>query len=495
VNRAILAGLLLGLAWLVPGSVLCAILGWISCLLFVYSAHDYSKNSIRNCYIGGIVAIGIAFYWICGTITRFGGFPWIGALPVYLLFVSVTAVSFGMYAYLVKRFDKILLPFSLSTAFSWITVETFVQAIFPWYFGHTQLAFKWIAQISDLAGAHLISLLMFWVCEAIYRYRCEVKLKRVFILPVFLTLCALTYGKEKIADLRKAPGEHLNIAVIQANLSTEQKRNIEFFKDNLDRYIDLSKNIIVPSTLIVWPESVVTEPIDASLKNIFHDPRFENFPKSSPMMVGGLTFESQERYFNSALGILSDGTILPTYNKRILMPFGEFTPLGNYLPWLKALNDTAGNFTAGKDDAVFDFGTDLSGAKLSPLICYEDIVPEMARSSTLKGAEVLVNLTNDAWFGNTAALYQHHLIASFRAIENRRYLIRSTNSGLTAVVNHFGETVSTIPPFTEGTLLAKVERLRYMTYYTKYVGEFPFIIIGLCMLGVVILSLVKERLT
>ena len=109
-----------------------------------------------------------------------------------------------------------------------------------------------------------------------------------------------------------------------------------------------------------------------------------------------------------------------------------------------------------------------------PLICYEDTVTGPARDATRRGAELLVNLTYDTWFGRSAAPYQHHLIAIFRAIENRRFLVRSTYTGYTAVVSPLGKTIADIPPFTEGTLAVEVTLMNYQSSYTNYVGERPW---------------------
>jgi apolipoprotein N-acyltransferase len=153
----------------------------------------------------------------------------------------------------------------------------------------------------------------------------------------------------------------------------------------------------------------------------------------------------------------------------ILMPFGEYTPLSSVLPFLKDINSTAGQFTAGAEAAVLTFplsnGTEV---KLSPLICYEDIVPSMARDAVNKGAELLINQTNDAWFGDTVAPYQHHIIAAFRAIENDRYLLRSTNTGLTAVVDPLGRTLASLLPYTEGILPMEVALRNTRTIFSRF---------------------------
>ena len=161
------------------------------------------------------------------------------------------------------------------------------------------------------------------------------------------------------------------------------------------------------------------------------------------------------------------------------MPFGEYTPLGNYLPWLREINQTAPDFTAGESVNLFPLP---HGKKVAALICYEDVVPSLAREASRAGANILVNLTNDAWFGKTVAPRQHHLIASFRAIENRRFLLRTTNTGLTAIVDPVGETVAELPLFTEGVLSREV-KLMDATTLSMIVGEWPWRILSLIALA------------
>jgi apolipoprotein N-acyltransferase len=161
----------------------------------------------------------------------------------------------------------------------------------------------------------------------------------------------------------------------------------------------------------------------------------------------------------------------------ILMPFGEYTPLSSVLPFLKDINATAGQFTAGAAPAVLSFnlstGTEV---KLSPLICYEDIVPSIARDAVNKGAALLINQTNDAWFGDSVAPYQHHIIAAFRAIENDRYLLRSTNTGLTAVVDPLGRTLASLLPYTEGILPMQVSLRDTRTIFSRLPIPFLWLI-------------------
>ena len=167
------------------------------------------------------------------------------------------------------------------------------------------------------------------------------------------------------------------------------------------------------------------------------------------------------------------------YFKQILIPFGEYMPLASCFPGLKELNAKAGVFSAGTEAEVFAYpmhrpdGTAYT-LKVSPLICYEDTVPSLARESARKGAELLVNITSDTWFGRTLAPHQHHLIAAFRAIENRRFLIRATNTGLSAVVDPLGRTIARIPPFSEGTATATSQALELSKPLYHWVGDRPW---------------------
>jgi apolipoprotein N-acyltransferase len=161
------------------------------------------------------------------------------------------------------------------------------------------------------------------------------------------------------------------------------------------------------------------------------------------------------------------------------------------------MNERAGTFTAGTEVRVFDYPMRRREGqeyilKIAPLICYEDIVPWLAHKATRQGAQLLVNLTYDTWFGRTAAPYQHHAIAAFRAIENRRFLVRATNSGYSAVVDPLGRTIARIPTFTEGTVRASVSLLDYPSEYARYVGDRPWWLLLFGTLGLIVVRRWKE---
>jgi apolipoprotein N-acyltransferase len=280
------------------------------------------------------------------------------------------------------------------------------------------------------------------------------------------------YGDLRLRQFEKIEGPGLQVALVQGNVSIAEKHDIKYFTLNRQRYLELSEIAAKPGTLVIWPESVLNEFVPDSIENVLDDKRLPYFGPKVGVLFGGLTYKSEQEYFNSAIAVLPSGLVLPPYHKQILMPFGEFTPFSDSLPWLKEINHTAGNFTPGRKQAVFQYPLGENGAEIgvAPLICYEDIVPAMALQAVRAGAQILVNLTNDAWFGDTVAPAQHHLIAAWRAIENRRYLLRSTNAGLTAVVSPTGQTIAALPTFEEGLLIERVHPLNAVSPYNTYFG-------------------------
>lgn len=471
---AVLASTLFGLAWWVPGTPLCAALGWVAAMFLIALVRRYPLY--RTAYLVGLILYTIGFYWLFTTIKDFGGFPPLPAAGVFGLFVAISSLQLVAFLFLFKNLPTVLDRLAVRTAVAWTVAEFLVFKIFPWAWGHTQLATTWLAQGADLGGVALVSFLVFWGAEGFYRLIFE-RARGVGLVTPFVALTLVCgYGALQTAKFSTLIAPAQPIALIQANLTIREKGNIKFFETNLKRYVELTERVVRPGLLVIWPESIFIDFISAQIGSAKSDPRIPFWDDGASLLIGALTFSSRTEYHNSALAILPDGTIPPPYHKQILMPFGEYTPLASVFPWIKELNATAGDFTAGKDVAVFRFpsGGGEGTFGVAPLICYEDVVPGLSRAATRGGANILVNMTNDAWFGDTPAPHQHHLIAAWRAIENRRYLIRSTNSGLTAIVDPLGKTVATLPTFSEGILESAVTPLDGLTPYTGWVGDLPW---------------------
>jgi len=174
-----------------------------------------------------------------------------------------------------------------------------------------------------------------------------------------------------------------------------------------------------------------------------------------------------EEIFNSAVLISPQGAVAARYDKVHLVPFGEYVPFKQVLSFAKSLTAEVGNFTSGNDRVPLNLGNH----KVGVFICYESVFPGEVREFPLHGAEVLVNISNDGWFGDTGAPWQHLNMARMRAIENNRWLLRSTNTGVTAVVDPFGRVVAQAPRNERTVLDAGYGRNSGTTFYTRPTGE------------------------
>jgi apolipoprotein N-acyltransferase len=353
----------------------------------------------------------------------------------------------------------------MRTALSWLVAHHFWIKIFPWDFGHTQLAFVPFAQLAGILGVTGITFMMMWVVETLCNRRNVTMFARGLALASFTG--AISYGYLIQETIQSLPIKPLSTIMIQGNVSLQHKHDMAFFTVNREQYLKTSMKVAEKDSLVIWPESTITEFIPANIEDVSRTSLLPYLGNGSAFLVGGLTYRSRKEYFNSSILVRPDGTVPQPYNKMILMPFGEYTPFASVLPWLAEINATAGQFTAGESPSLLSFNlSNQTEVKLAHLICYEDVVPSLAREATARGAEVLINQTNDAWFGDTVAPYQHHMIAAFRAIENRRFLLRSTNTGLTAVVDPLGRTLASLLPYTESVLPMEISLISYESTFT-----------------------------
>lgn len=393
---------------------------------------------------------------------------WSRAQLQFLLFALI-------HHFLDSAFDALALRSATAVALS----ELLMPRLFPWHFGHTQIHFTPFVQIAGLGGAITVSFLMFWMAEVVVRVVIGQERRRAFLVPVGVSVLALAYGAAMISLFSSPKGVPQEVVLVQGNATLAEKHDLASAGQNLVRIFELSRAAAHPGSLVVWPEGAVPAYIPANIGSVGQPPMLPWFNNGSAFLVGSYAFLPGERRFNAAFAVHPDGEVPMPYCKRVLIPFGEFMPLASYFTGLQELNARAGVFSAGTEAAVFAYpmhrpdGTAYS-LKVSPLICYEDTLPSLARESVRKGAELLVNITSDTWFGRSLALHQHHLIAAFRAIENRRYLVRATNTGLSAVVDPLGKTVAHIPPFSEGAATAQVRLLNYRSPYSTWIGDSPW---------------------
>ncbi|MDP3143621.1 MAG: apolipoprotein N-acyltransferase [Candidatus Omnitrophota bacterium] len=455
-------------------------LAWVGLLPLFFAIRGKSPIfSFLISYLCGFLFFLGTIYWLIH-VTLLG---WI-VLCLYL------ALYFGLFGFLFSRFSKlpkILFFFFIPCAWTLLEyLRAHLLTGFGWaLLGYSQYKFLPIIQIADIAGAYGISFLVIMVNLAIYLRLRERKESRAEIMICsFLIILTFTYG---FFRLNQKPGvERIKISVIQGNIPQEWKWE-EGKKDfNLEKYLFLAKLAALENPdLIIWPET-------AFPGYLWQEP--ELFAKvlkltreiKIPLLVGLVTSDGASIY-NSAILISKDGEPAQIYNKLHLVPFGEYIPLRKVLPFLETIVPI-GDFTAGKEYTVFK-----TPAPFSTLICFEDTVAELSCQFTKRGAEFLTNITNDAWFKDTAAPYQHLQASVMRAVENRRPLIRAANTGVSAFIAANGEIVDRVQQsgkdtFVDGILSSEITTGNELTFYTRF-GD---IFIVFCCL-VVLAGIFKKK--
>ncbi len=441
----------------------------------------------------------MGFYWIYDTVARFGGFGPIVSGLIFALYVMSGAILFVVFAWTYHNLGPTLDAFALRSPIAIVVAELVTVRLFYWHFGHTQVAFTPFVQIAGLGGAMLVSFVMFWLAEVGVRVVVFGERRRAFVLPVAAFAIALGYGTMIMSVLAAHGGEKQEIVLVQGPPALSEKRELDAIWQNLARLFEMSRESARPGI-----PGCVARRCDPRLYS--GRPRFgrQRAARCRAWRTGrrfwwevSLTTPNKSGTTRRS-PFITDGTVPAPYFKRILIPFGEYMPFSSVIPWLNRLNDNAGLFSSGREITVFPYPMRRQDrheytARVAPLICYEDTVTAPAREATRRGAELLVNLTYDTWFGRTAAPYQHHLIAIFRAIENRRYLVRSTYTGYTAVVSPLGKTIAHIPAFTEGRLAIDVPLMTYQSSYTSSVGERPWWGLLAFTVGSIVVNRRKKR--
>jgi apolipoprotein N-acyltransferase len=430
-----------------------------------------SKRPTLHLYLSFSVIHLIAFYWLPETLQIFGGFPFAFALVLHLLFALSAAMQYALAGYIYSRFYP-----GRTGMFAVVygLIDLLFPRLFPWTLANPLLCFSQLSSLAELCGVTVLTALL------LYAFECP-RLKGAALAVLLLSLGTFL-------DLRIPEGEKIKVGLIQGNIGLEAKRARDELSENLAVYNRLSREAVGRGAkLLVWPESVMTEWTPTVVKRLPESP-YEVLESDLqvPLIYGALTFErnlqAPKGYasYNGAILRSELGEVLGNYAKIVLMPFGEFLPFESTFPWLRDLSPATGNFQRGVSLEPLVLGNVRSSA----LICYEDLVAELAREGVRRGGNLLVNLTNDAWYGDTLALWQHQWLAQWRAIEFRRSLLRATNTGLTSVTLPDGRMLSHLPTFAEGVLVEEVPLLEVRTVYSYLGDEFFILLLALFALFV-----------
>jgi apolipoprotein N-acyltransferase len=415
-----------------------------------------TRQAFLFAWLTGTVGNAGGFYWLAGLFTRFAGFPWIAALLSLLVIAAYQGLVFALFGITTRAIRRHTpLPMALVAPLAIVTYELLLPVVFPFHVAITQAWQHHLIQVADLTGPLGVSALLLMVNGAVY----DVLTERRRLLPAALVsvavlLGALVYGHVRIRQVERAraAAPTIQVGVVQPNVAFDQKGidHADFAADQLASLQAQSRALeAAGADLIVWPESSYPYTILRDAAGDFREgSRFrirDGF--STPLVVGAVTREPGEvgsaRYFNSMLLVDREGRFAGRFDKRFLLIMGEYTPGTETFPWLQRyMPAAAGSFTHGTTVQTLPLRTrEGREYRLGPMICYEDILRDFGRQLAPHRPHLLVNITNDAWFGDTAEPWEHLALSVFRAVEMRTDLVRSVNTGVSAFVDAAGRVV------------------------------------------------------
>ena len=443
-------------------------------------------------YVCGATFFAILLYWIPGVMETYGGLPLPVAWLLLALLVFYLATFFALFAWLVSAAWRRHGPIALAFApVGWVALEIARARLltgFPWgLLGYSQYRNPALLQASAWGGILAVSFLVMAANAggALLILR-PAGFRARFAGAVLIAVVGLSWAGGALAlrggDRREADdaGGAIPVAAVQANVRQELKWDPRSAAGTLSDLSRLSREAAsAGARLIVWPESSSPFSVrrpgrDAdSGTAVRTDETYATFlgdlarSLHADLIVGSIDYRvagGELRAYNSALAVGADGTLGATYDKVHLVPFGEYVPLARVLFFV--------NRMVGGAIAEFEAGTRLeplptSAGRAGTIICYEAIFPEVVRRVAGHDAEFLVNITNDAWFGRTAAPYQHLAMAAVRAAENRRFMLRAANTGISALIDPYGRILSRTG-IEESAVLAGALRPRHdRTVYSR----------------------------
>jgi apolipoprotein N-acyltransferase len=455
------------------------------------------RRALALGWLAGFVMTMSGFYWLLEMLQTFSGFPTALCLVFMAILCAYQAGRIGLLGFLCARAEGRGWPFGPVFAVSFAASELLYPLLFPWHYAATMHRVPAFLQLAELGGPIAVALVLvaanFALCELVFA-RLERRAVRWRVSAALAAVPALAaaYGAIRIpqVDARSEAAPKAQVGLVQANMSLTGKR--ESKDEGLRRHLALTRELTRegPLDLVVWSETSVMRAVPEEQAEREFQRRFTRSLRV-PALFGGVLVrpvadEREYELFNSAILTDKQGKIAGRYDKQFLLAFGEYLPFGSVFPVLYKWSPNSGRFSPGTKLEPLP----LEDRQIAVFICYEDIIPSFVNSIVRNGdPELLANLTNDAWFGDTSEPWIHLALAKLRAVEHRKYFVRSTNSGVSAFIDPVGRVVSHTSTFQQQALRAELSWLKGKTPYALY-GDAPWWLASLCAVA---LALIRRR--
>jgi apolipoprotein N-acyltransferase len=487
---AVISGSILVLCFPKPDLFL---MSWVALVPFLLSLYNKSlKQAFRAGFFFGIPYFFGTLYWIYHSINNYGGFSFPASISIVILLCLYLSLYPGIFAVLFSlAIRKTQLPALLIAPVFWVVLEflrTYVFTGFPWSsIGYSQYQFLSLIQIADITGIYGVSFLVVAVNGALSDlFLLKQRTKDMPLFPLsytvvgFVVLIALigatvTYGQMKLREQRE--GKQIRASIIQGNIEQDRKWEPAYQDAVIATYKELSLKAAEDSpSIIIWPETAV--PFFFMADRAYSEDLIEfQHRVNSSLLFGTILVKGKQGnrslFSNSAVLLDESGKVTYTYDKIHLVPFGEYVPLQKILFFIKKLVVGIGDYAHGTKY----IRAETSSGAFAPLICYEIIFPGLVRKFYANGGDYIVNITNDAWFGKTNGPYQHFSMAVFRAIENRKPVIRAANTGISGFIDSSGRILSQTSLFQKAVLTEDLKTDSALSFYSRYGDLFSYLCI------------------
>lgn len=471
-----------------------SLLSWFALVpLFVALTDGSAKNGFYLGLCAGLAHYLTLVYWLAYTMTTYGNLPFYVSVPVLFLLSTYLALYLAIFSMALTCLCSRPLSLLFMSPLIWVSLEyirSFLFTGFPWgLIGHTQFNRLNIIQITDIFGVYGVSFCILLSNVAVFlaylfvvKKNWQKKIVRgrlaagAIITFAFIFCLVWFYGKYRIQSIHKlvTNSSSVKITIIQGNIDQAKKWDPAFQRTSILKYINLSRSAKKQKpNLVVWPETATpfylmrNTPLSKIVLKGIHE-------TNTDFLIGSPSYRLKHHtveYYNSAYLIDPEGNILGKYDKSHLVPFGEYIPFKKWLPFIGKMVEGVGDFRPGEKGHTIQWGK----YRIGMLICYEIIFPNLSRAMIRNNAAFLVNITNDAWYGKSSAPYQHFSMAVFRAVENRRSIIRAANTGISGFIDPSGRVIAATPIFKDAAITRTVSILQEKTFYSRYGDVFAVI--------------------